>query len=657
MTVQGWIEVHDLKHNSSGNLGSPHHRMYGYSYGADGLQEPYNRGPSFQAPQLTDPTTGPYGYYNQSPAYNSQSLPRTSANVTPTKGSMYNKNRMPPQQHMISYQQPNHTPPMQPALPCVYPPQEQVFGAPLRFESPATNLLSPYSEEYYSHGVTQPTANLPLPEPCYCTKPSPVTVQPKSIEGKAMDLGKISCGQMASTEIPKVPNLVAGPTGHTAHSSNDGDFTLSPSQAKHSESLHGLLHSDISTKTGFSFGGATTNTGISSIFEKVEKPFHLPDKINVKKGEEEEQELFCNRTGNITILKHNTSGKVRIMRREQVLKICDNHYINADTLLKPNPGSDKSWVCNAIDYEDEKPKPEQLGISLKKEEEALFKRKCDGAQQNVPKSPAKHCLQENRDVGYKLNGTKSSFGDQFAIKDREWDCNVCYVRNKPKDIHCVACQTKNPQTVSNPEETTVTDSKPPPPLGGPGFGAFSPFNPQFLFGASGQALANTGTSAFGARFNKKQGQWDCDACYARNESSLNRCVACQTDASAASVVTKPSETAGPPSGTAAAPTTKPQSSAFGSSCGSQFGMKEGQWNCNACYVRNELASNRCVACQAPHSSTASGVTKPSETAGPPAETAAAPTTESQSSAFGSSFGSQFGMKEGQWDCDACYVRN
>ncbi|CAL8388224.1 unnamed protein product [Gadus morhua 'NCC'] len=119
-------EVHDLKHNSSGNLGSPHHQMYGDSYGADGLQEPYTPVPSFQAPQLTDATTGQSGYYNQS--YNSQYPPRTSANVTPTKGSMYTMNRMPPQPHMYSYQQPNHTPPMQPALPCVYPPQEQVFG-------------------------------------------------------------------------------------------------------------------------------------------------------------------------------------------------------------------------------------------------------------------------------------------------------------------------------------------------------------------------------------------------------------------------------------------------------------------------------------------------------------------------------------------------
>ncbi|CAL8266775.1 unnamed protein product [Lota lota] len=769
-------EVHDLKHNSSATLGSPH-RMYGDSYGADGLQEPYTPVPSFQGPQLTDATTGPSVYYNQSPAYNSQYLLRTSANVTPTKGSMYNMNRMPPQQHMYSYQQPTHTPPMQPAPPCVYPPQEQVFGAPLRFESPATNLLSPYSEEYYSHGVTQPTTNLPLPEPGYFTKPSPVPVkQPKSIEGKPMDFGKISFGHMASTEIPKVSSLVAGPTSQTAQSaefkfnsnfkSNDGDFTFSASQAKHSESLLGLLTSDISTKTdfeqkpgaqdqppsqggiftfgsknlsGFCFAGATPNTGISGIFEKVEKPFSfgdvtkpidelekpsqveknlplesdndstqleddddgphfepivpLPDKIDVKTGEEEEQELFCNRAklyrfemetkewkergiGNIKILKHNTSGKVRIlMRREQVLKICANHYINADTLLKPNAGSDKSWVWNAIDYADEQPKPEQLAIRFKTAEEALlFKTKFEEAKQHVPKSPVKHCLQEKRDVGYKLNETQSSFGAQFALKDGEWDCNVCYVRNKPKDIQCAACQTKNPENVSKPEGKTK------PPHEGPtvassftfkfgtdssknssgtpfsGFGAFGASIPPFSFGTSGPTLADTGTSAFGAQFNKKPGQWDCDACYVRNESSSKSCVACQTpQPSAASVVTKPSETAGPPAQMAAAPTTKPLSSAFGSSFGSQFGMKPGQWDCDACYVRNESSSKSCVACQTPQPSAASVVTKPSETAGPPAQMAAAPTTKPLSSAFGSSFGSQFGMKPGQWDCDACYL--
>uniref|UniRef100_A0A3B4AM81 RanBD1 domain-containing protein n=1 Tax=Periophthalmus magnuspinnatus TaxID=409849 RepID=A0A3B4AM81_9GOBI len=109
----------------------------------------------------------------------------------------------------------------------------------------------------------------------------------------------------------------------------------------------------------------------------------LPDKVDVKTGEEDEEEIFCNRAklfrfdnetkewkergiGNIKILKNNINGKVRLlMRREQVLKICANHYITTDMLLKPNSGSDKSWVWNAIDYADEEPKPEQLAIRFK----------------------------------------------------------------------------------------------------------------------------------------------------------------------------------------------------------------------------------------------------------------------------------------------------
>lgn len=46
-------EVHDLRHNSSGNMGSPHHKMYGESYGAEGLQEPFTPVQSYHGAPLT----------------------------------------------------------------------------------------------------------------------------------------------------------------------------------------------------------------------------------------------------------------------------------------------------------------------------------------------------------------------------------------------------------------------------------------------------------------------------------------------------------------------------------------------------------------------------------------------------------------------------
>ncbi|KAM4608312.1 E3 SUMO-protein ligase RanBP2 [Polymixia lowei] len=763
-------EVHDLRHNSTGNTGSPHHRMYGESYGAEGLQEPYTPVQSFHGAPLTVATTGPYNQFNQSPAYNTQYLLRTAANVTPTKGpQMYSMNRMPPQQHMYSYQQTTHTPPLQTAPPCIYPPQDQVFGGPLRFESPATSLLSPYSEEYYGHGVTQTNTNPPLPEPGYFTKPSVVSVQPpKSIEGKPMDFGKISFGQQAPAEVPKVPSFgaVAQSTPSAAFKfnsnfkSNDGDFTFSASQAKHSESLLGLLTSDIPSKTdvpleqkpptqdqqpsqpgiftfgsknvtGFSFADAAQSTATGGLFGKVEQPFKfgdvtkplfgisksaeeekavesdndsthveededgphfepivpLPDKVDVKTGEEEEEEMFCNRAklfrfdtetkewkergiGNVKILKHSTSGKVRLlMRREQVLKICANHYITADMLLKPNAGSDKSWVWNAIDYADEQAKPEQLAIRFKTADEAsLFKTKFEEAQKTVPKSPERHDQQEKKEAIPKPSEpSATTFGAQFAIKQGEWDCDVCCVRNKATDSQCAACQSANPNSLLKPDSKAVGETK--GLTGGPttaggftfkfgadssktsssastftGFGPFGASIPSsFTFDTSNSTPADTATNSFGsafkAQFGKKPGQWDCDTCAVRNEASANNCVSCEAPNSSAKMATAT---------VVATPATKPATSVFGSGFGAQFVKKPGQWDCDTCAVRNESSANSCVSCQAPNPSAKTVATAP---------TTAALTTNPSTSAFGSGFGAQFVKKPGQWDCDTCAVRN
>nr|XP_046259185.1 ranBP2-like and GRIP domain-containing protein 4 isoform X1 [Scatophagus argus] len=749
-------EVHDLRHNSSGNAGSPHHKMYGESYGAEGLQEPFTPVQSYHGAPLTVATTGPSVYYNQSPAYNSQYLLRTAANVTPTKGPMYGMNRMPPQQHMYAYQQPTHTPPLQTAPACIYPPQEPVFGAPLRFESPATSLLSPYSEEYYGQSVTQQTTNPPLPEPGYFTKPSVVPVQPpKSIEGKPMDFGKLSFSQQAPAEVPKVPSFGAAAVAQSTPSaafkfnsnfkSNDGDFTFSASQAKHSESLLGLLTSDIPTKTdtvpekpaameqtpsqtgiftfgsknvtGFSFVDSTQGTGTGSLFGKVEQPFKfgdvtkpvfgvaksaaeeeraaesdndsthveededgphfepivpLPDKVDVKTGEEEEEEIFCNRAklyrfdtetkewkergiGNVKILKHSTKGKVRLlMRREQVLKICANHYITADMLLKPNAGSDKSWVWNAIDYADEEPKPEQLAIRFKTVDEAsLFKAKFEEAQKIVLKSPEKRDQQEKKE---ETTNVSESLAARFALKEGEWDCTVCCVRNKPTDMRCLACQNPNPNASSKPDihaaaETKTspftfkfgTDSSKPSSSGSTftGFGAFgASMTSSFTFGTSTSKPADTVTSAFGsgfgAQFGQKPGQWDCNTCSKRNEASVDSCVSCKA------LKGSPKTTATAQTAAAAdAPALQPSITTAGSVFGAQFSKKPGQWDCDVCEVRNEASADKCVACQTPNPAAKSTVGAPIASNVPAV----------------SGFGADFGKKDGMWDCSSCLVRN
>ncbi|XP_056279589.1 E3 SUMO-protein ligase RanBP2 isoform X2 [Pseudoliparis swirei] len=752
-------EVHDLRHNSSGNASSPHHKICGESYGAEGLQEPFTPVQSYHGAPLTVATTAPSAYHNQSPSYNSQYLLRSAANVTPTKGSMYNMNRMPPQQHMYAYQQPTQTPPLQTAPASVYPPQEQVFGAPLRFESPATSLLAPYSD---GQSAPQQTTNPPLPEPGYFTKPSVVPVQPpKGIEVKPMDFGKLSFSQQAPSEVPKVPSFGSGAVAHSTPSaafkfnsnfkSNDGEFSFPASQAKHSESLLGLLTSDFPSKidtipekplaqdqlpsqTGiftfgnrnapaFSFADSAQSTCTGSHFGKVEQPFTfgdvakpvfgvaaeeeraaesdndsthveededgphfepivpLPDKVDVKTGEEEEEEMFCNRAklyrfdtdtkewkergiGNVKILKHSARGKVRLlMRREQVLKICANHYINADMLLKPNAGSDKSWVWNAIDYADEEPKPEQLAIRFKTTDEALlFKEKFEEALTIVLKS-ARNPKQEKREENSK--GSKS-LAAHFALKDGDWDCTVCCVRNKPTDMQCASCLSANPNSSSKPDIQTGGEAKTSPftfkfgtdaskPISSgstlTGFGAFGAALPSsFTFGTSTLKPADMVTSAFGSgfgsQFGKKQAQWKCDVCEVRNEASADNCVSCK--ALKASPKTTATAQIAP---TAEAPST----SAFGSGFGAQFSKKQGQWDCNVCDVRNEVAASICVACNTPNPESCKALK-----ASPKITSTAqmAPTAEAPStSAFGSGFGAQFSKKQGQWDCNVCDVRN
>lgn len=665
-------------------------------------------------------------------------------------------NRMPPQQHMYAYQPPTHTPPLQTAPGCMYPAQEPVFGAPLRFESPATSLLSPYSEEYFAQGAAQQSTNPPLPEPGYFTKPSVVPVQgpvqppvqpPKNIEGKSVEFGKLSFSQQEPAEVPKVPTFGAGavaqstPAGafkfNSNFKSNDGDFTFSASQTTHSETLLDLLTSDISAKsdataefsaakeqqpnqsgiftfgsknvTGFSFDspqssgnlfGKTENLfkfgevnkpvfGIAKSPAREEKTAEsdndsthveededgphfepivpLPDKVDVKTGEEEEEEMFCTRAklyrfdtetkewkergiGNVKILKHSTKGKVRLlMRREQVLKICANHYITSDMLLKPNAGSDKSWVWNAIDYAYEEPKNEQLAIRFKTVDEAsLFKAKFEEAQKVLLHSPEKPKPQEKKE---EISKASESLAVRFGLKEGEWECTVCYVRNKPTDERCVACQTANPNSSSKPEKQETPDakaspftfkfgvdsSKPPSSASvASGFSAFGASIPAtFAFGTSTTKPVDTVTSGFGssfiAQFGNKAEPWDCNACSKKNEASADSCVFCKALKDAPKT-TVPIATAH-----AAQPSISTVSDVFGA----QFTKKPGQWDCNVCEVRNEASASKCVACQSP-----SPVAKSAE--GAPVSSHAPAVAE---------FRAQLSKEDGMWDCTVCLVRN
>ncbi|KAK4873399.1 hypothetical protein RN001_015428 [Aquatica leii] len=92
----------------------------------------------------------------------------------------------------------------------------------------------------------------------------------------------------------------------------------------------------------------------------------LPDKIDVKTGEESEQVLYCHRAklfrfvdgewkergiGDLKILLNSAAKKLRVlMRREQVLKICLNHSLTEK--IEYMPKDDKTWLFTAPDYSE-----------------------------------------------------------------------------------------------------------------------------------------------------------------------------------------------------------------------------------------------------------------------------------------------------------------
>ncbi|KAM8703533.1 hypothetical protein ACLKA7_008195 [Drosophila subpalustris] len=106
----------------------------------------------------------------------------------------------------------------------------------------------------------------------------------------------------------------------------------------------------------------------------------LPDKIDVKTGEEDEDLLYIQRAklyrladggewkerglGNVKILRHKQTKNLRVvMRREQVLKICLNHVLNSSVAYKPK--DEKSWLFVVHDFSEGESVLERLALRFK----------------------------------------------------------------------------------------------------------------------------------------------------------------------------------------------------------------------------------------------------------------------------------------------------
>ena len=238
----------------------------------------------------------------------------------------------------------------------------------------------------------------------------------------------------------------------------------------------------------------------------------LPEKIKPLTGEEEEQALFSHRAklfrfdkdtkqwkergiGDIKLLRNKNTSKVRVlMRREQVLKVCANHCVTADTVLKPNAGSDKSWVWHtAADFAEEEPRPEQLAVRFKSADVALeFKKAFDECREIVRLADSARDGGPSEDSGGAQQLDSTEVLEKFKPKAGSWECDACLVPNEEGVRVCVACGTPKPGAAGD---------KPPP--------------------------SAEGTSVFD-KFKPKPGSWECDTCLVNNDSTSTACSACGT---------------------------------------------------------------------------------------------------------------------------------
>ena len=215
---------------------------------------------------------------------------------------------------------------------------------------------------------------------------------------------------------------------------------------------------------------ATEEDHVGPHFEPI---IPLPDKIDVKTGEEDEEVMFSHRAklyrfvaedkqwkergvGDIKLLKNRQTGKIRVlMRRDQVLKICANHQITADMKLQPNAGSEKSWVWSTMaDLSEQECRAERLAAKFKSADIAKqFKEKFEECQEMLTNQTPVKPQEEQKD-----EKAKEDLMAKFKPAEGSWECNICMVYNDSDKVECAACGSLKPG--SEPHQGQKKDVKP-----------------------------------------------------------------------------------------------------------------------------------------------------------------------------------------------------
>lgn len=215
----------------------------------------------------------------------------------------------------------------------------------------------------------------------------------------------------------------------------------------------------------------------------------LPDLVEVKTGEEDEDVMFVHRAkvlrfdptakewkdrgvGDMKVLVHKTDpNKARlVMRREQIFKLCCNMVITKELTFKKMTTTTYSF--GGQDFSENEMRTETLAIRFKTPELLeQFLTAVKGVQQKLGTSKAPEKKVEKKEE-------KKGFGDLFKPKVGSWTCEGCYISNKAETLYCVACDSPKDSTVPKKEAKSLLE----PAADAPKFSFGMPTAGGFSFG-------------------------------------------------------------------------------------------------------------------------------------------------------------------------------
>ncbi|KAJ2547172.1 hypothetical protein GGH95_006681, partial [Coemansia sp. RSA 1836] len=138
-----------------------------------------------------------------------------------------------------------------------------------------------------------------------------------------------------------------------------------------------------------------------------------------------------------------------------------------------------------------------------------------------------------------------------GLKDGEWTCDTCELKNQAASSKCTVCDSPKPGPISSAAAPVAA----PVPN---------------LWAQSGFKVAGP-----------KDGEWTCDTCELKNSVDASKCTVCDS--------AKPG-----PITSAAAPVAAPVPNLWAQSGFKVAGPKDGEWTCDTCELKNQAASSKCT---------------------------------------------------------------